>query len=102
MLLRRFQLEELMRATNNFSEECLVGSGAFGNVYRGTFHDEGTLAIKKPHADSSQSFEEFRNGNLGSRRIVLRVYKRIIGFLFQFEDYIFRWLITLQYFLEQK
>ncbi|XP_018718033.2 LOW QUALITY PROTEIN: probable serine/threonine-protein kinase PBL11 [Eucalyptus grandis] len=71
MLLRRFQLEELMRAIDNFSEECLVGSGAFGNVYRGTFHDEGTLATKKPHADSYQSFEEFRNGNLGSRQVRL-------------------------------
>ncbi|XP_030524032.1 probable serine/threonine-protein kinase PBL11 [Rhodamnia argentea] len=61
ILLRRFQLEELVRATNNFSKECLVGSGTFGNVYRGTFHDEGMLAIKKPHADSYQSVEEFRN-----------------------------------------
>lgn len=84
ILLRRFQPEELVRATNNFSEECLVGSGAFGNVYRGTFHDEGTLAIKKPHADSHQSVEEFRNGNgnLGSRRIVPRIYRRFIFALF--------------------
>ena len=61
--LRRFQLEELERATNNFSKDCLLGSGAFGNVYKGTFGVEGTLAIKRAHADSFQSVEEFRNGN---------------------------------------
>ncbi|KAA8532021.1 hypothetical protein F0562_006837 [Nyssa sinensis] len=61
MFLRRFQLEELEKATNNFSQDCLVGSGAFGNVYRGTFQAEGTLAIKKARADSYTSTEEFRN-----------------------------------------
>lgn len=82
ILLRRFQLEELVRATDNFSQECLVGSGAFGNVYRGTFPDEGTLAIKKPRADSYQSVEEFRNGNLGFTHIVPCIYGRVTYVLF--------------------
>ncbi|KAK1295665.1 putative receptor-like protein kinase [Acorus calamus] len=60
--LRRFRLEELRKATENFSRECLVGSGAFGNVYKGTFDEELTLAIKRAHAESYQSVEEFRNG----------------------------------------
>ncbi|MBA0686585.1 hypothetical protein Goari_014181, partial [Gossypium aridum] len=59
--LRRFQLEEVAKATKNFSAECLLGSGAFGNVYKGTFELHGTLAIKIAHADSYQSVEEFRN-----------------------------------------
>ncbi|KAF8012701.1 hypothetical protein BT93_I0762 [Corymbia citriodora subsp. variegata] len=80
MLLRRFQLEELMKATNNFSEECLVGSGAFGNVYRGTFHDEGTLAIKKPHADSYQSIEEFRNEVRLLSKVKHRNLVSLVGF----------------------
>lgn len=55
-------MEELVKATNNFSRGCLIGSGAFGNVYVGTFHVEGTLAIKKARADSYTSTDEFRNG----------------------------------------
>ncbi|PIA25157.1 hypothetical protein AQUCO_12400011v1 [Aquilegia coerulea] len=53
--------DELEKATNNFSEDCLVGSGAFGNVYKGTFEEDGTLAIKRAHSDSFQSVQEFRN-----------------------------------------
>ncbi|XP_038722773.1 probable serine/threonine-protein kinase PBL7 [Tripterygium wilfordii] len=61
LMLRQFQMEELEKATNNFSEECLLGFGGFGNVYKGSFEGEGTLAIKRAHADSYQSIEEFRN-----------------------------------------
>lgn len=63
MKLRRFRLEELQKATHNFSQACLIGSGSFANVYRGTFPVEGTLAIKKPHSETYTSIEEFRNGN---------------------------------------
>lgn len=31
----------------NFSEECLVGSGTLGNVYKGTFDTKGILATQK-------------------------------------------------------
>ncbi|KAK7262997.1 hypothetical protein RJT34_30581 [Clitoria ternatea] len=59
--LRRFEFEELEKATKNFSQDCLLGSGAFGNVYKGTFDLEGTLAIKRAHSDSFLSVEDFRN-----------------------------------------
>ncbi|EEF31738.1 serine-threonine protein kinase, plant-type, putative [Ricinus communis] len=68
--LRRFGLEELEKATKNFSEECLLGSGAFGNVYKGTFDVEGILAIKRAHNDSCQSVEEFRNGGRKAKVLV--------------------------------
>ncbi|KAL8488464.1 hypothetical protein ACS0TY_024209 [Phlomoides rotata] len=61
MKLRRFDIKEVEKATNNFSPDCLIGSGAFGNVYRGTFDVVGPLAVKKPHDESHTSTEEFRN-----------------------------------------
>ncbi|PRQ47320.1 putative protein kinase RLK-Pelle-LRR-I-1 family [Rosa chinensis] len=45
----------------------MLGCGAFANVYKGNFDDLGTLAIKRAHADSFQSVEEFRNVRLLSK-----------------------------------
>ncbi|KAL5706394.1 hypothetical protein ACHQM5_024568 [Ranunculus cassubicifolius] len=59
--LRLFDLNEVVKATNNFSQDSLIGSGAFGNVYLGSFEEDGFLAIKRAHSDSFQSVEEFRN-----------------------------------------
>ncbi|KAK3037135.1 hypothetical protein RJ639_031022 [Escallonia herrerae] len=75
MMLRRFRLEELEKATNHFSEECLIGSGAFGNVYRGTLDVEGTLAIKKARVDSYTSTAEFRNGKPQTAQATVGVYE---------------------------
>ncbi|PON66677.1 Serine/threonine protein kinase [Parasponia andersonii] len=75
-MLKKFQLEEVIKATKNFSQECLLGSGAFGNVYKGTFDVEGTLAIKRPHAELYQSVEEFRN----EVRLLSRVkHRNLVG-----------------------
>ncbi|KAH0456097.1 hypothetical protein IEQ34_014004 [Dendrobium chrysotoxum] len=60
--LRQYRLAELEKATNSFSGDRLLGSGAFGNVYKGVFNGgKITLAIKKAHLDSYQTVEEFRN-----------------------------------------
>ncbi|KAK9062049.1 hypothetical protein SSX86_019233 [Deinandra increscens subsp. villosa] len=61
LMLRKFQVEELEIATNNFDKECLIGSGAFGNVYKGTFEGDVILAVKKARDDSYTSTHEFRN-----------------------------------------
>ncbi|XP_020581723.1 probable serine/threonine-protein kinase PBL1 [Phalaenopsis equestris] len=60
--LKRFRFDELKQATDSFSDERLIGFGAFGNVYRGDLGDEKrTVAIKKAHSESDESSEEFRN-----------------------------------------
>ncbi|KAL9663867.1 hypothetical protein QQ045_019260 [Rhodiola kirilowii] len=83
IMLRRFQLNELQKATSNFSQDCLLGAGGFGNVYKGTF-EEGlrtiTLAIKKAHADSFLSTHEFRNEVILLSKVKHRNLVGLVGF----------------------
>ncbi|GAQ86447.1 Protein kinase superfamily protein [Klebsormidium nitens] len=46
-LIRVFTIRELRKATAGFSETTLLGAGAFGRVYRGTFADGSFLAVKE-------------------------------------------------------
>ncbi|GER45930.1 protein kinase superfamily protein [Striga asiatica] len=41
-----FEVEELERATDNFSPSCLLGRGSHGSVYRGLLDDGTPAAIK--------------------------------------------------------
>ncbi|KAK1421974.1 hypothetical protein QVD17_24781 [Tagetes erecta] len=56
-----FTLHELKTATNEFNENCCIGSGGFGKVYKG-YLDNATniiVAIKRLNPSSSQGFQEF-------------------------------------------
>ncbi|CAI7808926.1 unnamed protein product, partial [Closterium sp. NIES-53] len=46
---RRYSLALVARATGNWSKECLLGSGAYGDVYRGVCPEDGTTlwAVKR-------------------------------------------------------
>ncbi|KAG0555018.1 hypothetical protein KC19_12G137300 [Ceratodon purpureus] len=59
--LDRFTLQELERATNNFSEEYFIGEGGFGKVYRGVLPDGKVVAIKCASNEGAQGQTEFRN-----------------------------------------
>ncbi|XVE91729.1 hypothetical protein REPUB_Repub01dG0036100 [Reevesia pubescens] len=45
--LKRFQFEELVIVTNNFSSKSIVGRGGFGNVYKGHLKDGTVVAVKR-------------------------------------------------------
>ncbi|KAL2907051.1 Wall-associated receptor kinase 5 [Bienertia sinuspersici] len=58
-----FSADELKTATNNYSEDRILGKGGFGTVYKGTLKDGRIVAIKKPKMgdqDKSQ-IQEFIN-----------------------------------------
>lgn len=78
---RRFTLEELRRATNNFSPELLIGEGGHSKVYRAKLDDGQAAAVKvldiSPHSDEDLFREvEMLNG-LKHENIV-----RVLGFCY--------------------
>ncbi|THF93860.1 hypothetical protein TEA_025360 [Camellia sinensis var. sinensis] len=60
--LRRFSLADIRAATNDFSEDCLIGEGGLGKVYKGYLDGEtGIVAIKMlATLQSRQAREEAR------------------------------------------
>ncbi|XP_073019143.1 proline-rich receptor-like protein kinase PERK1 [Primulina eburnea] len=53
---RRFEIEELLLATRNFSDKSLIGQGKFGEVYKGLLHDGMLVAIKRRPGRPTQEF----------------------------------------------
>ncbi|MED6196106.1 hypothetical protein PIB30_044166 [Stylosanthes scabra] len=57
--VRVFVFEELVAATNNFSESSEVGRGGYGKVYKGILADGTAVAIKRAQEGSLQGEREF-------------------------------------------
>ncbi|GKV16921.1 hypothetical protein SLEP1_g27489 [Rubroshorea leprosula] len=55
-----FSIAEIKAATQDFDDRILIGSGGFGNVYRGIFNGGTTIAaIKRLKPSSTQGAHEF-------------------------------------------
>ncbi|KAL3751497.1 hypothetical protein ACJRO7_012346 [Eucalyptus globulus] len=54
-------LTKIMSATNNFSDDALIGTGGFGKVYKGSLDGGATLvAVKRADPSSHQGLHEFQ------------------------------------------
>ncbi|KAJ0252921.1 Protein kinase superfamily protein [Hirschfeldia incana] len=53
---RRFKMEELAQATKSFTNKSLMGTGKFGEVYKGLLQEGVLVAIKKRPGLPSQEF----------------------------------------------
>ncbi|KAL6504032.1 hypothetical protein OROGR_025955 [Orobanche gracilis] len=57
---KAFTFRELATATKNFRQECLLGEGGFGRVFRGTLLPSGqTVAIRQLDRNGIQTSKEF-------------------------------------------
>jgi len=53
--------ENIVAATDNFSNRNMLGQGAFGKVYKGMLEGTKEVAVKRLSNGSGQGTEEFRN-----------------------------------------
>lgn len=67
-----FAYEELMKATNNFSTQNLLGEGGFGFVYKGSLPDGREVAVKQLQIEGSQGKREFK----AEVEIISRIHHR--------------------------
>ncbi|XP_061364777.1 G-type lectin S-receptor-like serine/threonine-protein kinase B120 isoform X2 [Gastrolobium bilobum] len=54
-------LSTILKSTSNFSDECKLGKGGFGPVYKGVLPDGRQIAVKRLSKTSVQGVEEFKN-----------------------------------------
>ena len=78
-LIKIFTAEDLKKATNNYSENNVVGRGGFGMVYKGTLPDDQVVAIKKSLKVDSSQIEQFINEVLVLSHVNNRNVVKLLG-----------------------
>lgn len=58
--MQNLVMSDIMKATSNFNQENIIGSGGFGMVYKATLLDGSKLAIKKLSGEMCLMEREFR------------------------------------------
>ncbi|KAJ4745024.1 Leucine-rich receptor-like protein kinase family protein [Rhynchospora pubera] len=74
----RITYRELVEATNDFSDDRLVGSGSYGRVYRGVLQDGSFVAVKVLQLQTGNSTKSFNRECEVLKRIRHRNLMRII------------------------
>ncbi|MCD7448456.1 hypothetical protein HAX54_042254 [Datura stramonium] len=75
-----FCLENILAATDNFSDAHKLGQGGFGPVYKGIFSDGQEIAVKRLSSQSRQGIDEFRNEVILISKLQHRNLVRLLGY----------------------
>ncbi|KAD7478583.1 hypothetical protein E3N88_01719 [Mikania micrantha] len=89
-----YNFHDLQLATNNFSEENILGRGGFGEVYKAVFDDNNVVAVKKLHVQHAGAKGEFENEVKLISNIHHRNLLRLLGWSSEGSDYL---ILVLEY-----
>ncbi|KAK7343578.1 hypothetical protein VNO77_12411 [Canavalia gladiata] len=82
----QFDIDTIITATNNFSDDNKLGEGGFGPVYRGKLFGGQYIAVKRLSRSSSQGTEEFKNEVVLVAKLQHRNLVRLLGFCLDGEE----------------
>ncbi|CAL5014691.1 unnamed protein product [Urochloa decumbens] len=71
--------QDIVSATDNFSESNMLGKGGFGKVYKGVLQGAKEVAIKRLGKGSRQGTEEFRNEVILIAKLQHRNLVKLLG-----------------------
>ncbi|KAG6527826.1 wall-associated receptor kinase-like 20 [Zingiber officinale] len=76
---KHFTAKELKKATNNFASENLLGSGGFGEVYKGALPDGTPVAVKCAKVGNTKSTDQVLNEVRVLSQVNHRSLVRLLG-----------------------
>ncbi|KAL8107844.1 G-type lectin S-receptor-like serine/threonine-protein kinase At4g27290 [Apium graveolens] len=81
-----FQLDTILKATDNFSPATKLGQGGFGPVYKGELSNGQEIAVKRLSRNSHQGLSEFKNEALLIAKLQHRNLVRLLGCCIENEE----------------
>ncbi|XP_074270064.1 cysteine-rich receptor-like protein kinase 25 [Silene latifolia] len=78
----QYDLQTILTATNNFSDENKLGEGGFGRVYKGTLSDGQLIAVKRLSRSTSRDIQAFKTEVLVVAKLQHRNLARLLGFCY--------------------
>ncbi|CAD6333400.1 unnamed protein product [Miscanthus lutarioriparius] len=82
----QYDLGTLRAATDNFSEEKMLGKGGFGPVYKGTMQNGQEIAVKRLSTISQQGLVEMKNEIVLVAKLQHKNLVRLLGFCIDEEE----------------
>ncbi|KAD7477883.1 hypothetical protein E3N88_01019 [Mikania micrantha] len=74
-----FSIEQLRKATDNYSQEKIIGKGAYGVVYKGVLPDKSVVAIKRSKLVDATQAEQFINEVMILTQVIHRHVVKLLG-----------------------